>query len=122
MHEQSSKILECCGEHLLYKAALRSHTKTLHKERYSCNLCTRRFCRRALLRRHMSVHNGLKEFSCELCIYATSPKSSLERHQFRIHEIPEKNHRKRTSVSKQSGTSSPSSLGLLPEKRKINRV
>ncbi|XP_013793499.1 gastrula zinc finger protein XlCGF7.1-like [Limulus polyphemus] len=120
MREHSSKILECCGEHFLNKAALRSHTKTLHKEGYICNLCTRSFCRRALLRRHMSVHNGLKEFYCELCIYATSHKGNLERHQFRIHGIPEKKHRKRNSVSKQSGASSSSSLGLSSREEESN--
>ncbi|XP_013793353.1 zinc finger protein 845-like [Limulus polyphemus] len=118
MHKHSSKILECCGEHFLNKATLRSHTKTLHKEGYSCNLCIRRFCRRALVRRHMSAHNGLKEFLCELCTYATSHKSNLEKHQFRIHGIPEKKHRKRNSVSKQSGKSSPSSLGLTSREEK----
>ncbi|XP_013793775.1 zinc finger protein 816-like [Limulus polyphemus] len=121
MHKHCSKILECCGEHFLSKAALRSHTKTLHKEGYSCNLCTRSFCRRALLRRHMSAHNGLKEFLCELCIYATSHKSNLERHQFRIHGIPEKKHRKRNSVSKKLGASSSSSLGLSSREEESNR-
>lgn len=32
----------------------------------------------------MSVHNGIKEFSCKMCSYATSHKSNLERHQ-RVH-------------------------------------
>lgn len=41
--------------------------------------------RRALLKRHMSVHNGLKDYVCSLCAYASSHKSNLDRHIQRVH-------------------------------------
>jgi hypothetical protein len=44
-------------------------------------------CRKALLRRHQTVHNGIKEFSCPKCCYETSHKSNLERHCSRVHNI-----------------------------------
>jgi hypothetical protein len=44
-------------------------------------------CRKALLRRHQTVHNGIKEFSCPKCSYETSHKSNLERHCSRVHSI-----------------------------------
>lgn len=56
-----------------------------HHNGYSCPYCGRRFCRKALLKRHLSVHSGQKDFSCPHCDYATSHKSNLERHK-RIHE------------------------------------
>lgn len=33
----------------------------------------------------MNVHSGQKEYRCELCVYATSHKSNLERHCSRLH-------------------------------------
>lgn len=107
MHETSAAILECCGSRFPNKAALRQHTSAFHVHGYVCNvniyfsrillkpvsdllliflkICGRVFCRRALLRRHHAVHSGFKEFSCQLCDYATSHKSNLERHM-KIHE------------------------------------
>lgn len=52
-----------------------------HYHGYTCFYCGRRFCRKALLKRHLSVHNGQKDFVCTVCDYATSHKSNLERHR-----------------------------------------
>lgn len=73
--------------------------KMFSRCRYICTICSRVFCRRALLRRHHAVHSGFKEFTCSLCDYATSHKSNLERHM-KIHESGDK-----------YSTSSPSSSG-----------
>ncbi|KAK3096094.1 hypothetical protein FSP39_023124 [Pinctada imbricata] len=84
MHYDSSKVLECCGEYFKSKAALRDHVSICHKSGYRCHVCSRNFCRKALLRRHLTVHSGEKDFRCPECPYATSHKSNLERHQ-KIH-------------------------------------
>lgn len=84
MHQDSSKLLECCDIVFKSKALLREHVNVYHRSGYSCSICNRNFCRKALLRRHLSVHNGQKDFHCSSCSYATSHKSNLERHQ-RIH-------------------------------------
>ncbi|XP_046326311.2 zinc finger protein 729-like [Haliotis rufescens] len=81
MHQECSKTLECCGVMFLSKAALRDHVGLFHRGGYRCQICSRNFCRKALLRRHLTVHSGRKDFSCDLCGYATSHKSNLERHQ-----------------------------------------
>lgn len=81
MHQQSSKLLECCGIVFGTKASLREHSMIFHSHGYVCLYCGRRFCRKALLKRHLSVHNGKKDFRCHLCDYATSHKSNLERHR-----------------------------------------
>ncbi|XP_045582024.2 uncharacterized protein [Procambarus clarkii] len=80
MHEISSALLECCGHRFLNKAELRMHTQKCHRDGYHCGVCPRVFCRKALLKRHYSVHSGYREFSCSHCSYATSHKSNLERH------------------------------------------
>ncbi|KAK7090300.1 uncharacterized protein [Littorina saxatilis] len=84
MHQLSTKLLECCGVLFRTKAALREHALIFHYHGYTCFYCGRRFCRKALLKRHLSVHNGQKEFICNVCDYATSHKSNLERHR-RVH-------------------------------------
>lgn len=84
MHQDSSKILECCDTVFKSKALLREHVLLNHRSGYVCKICKRSFCRKALLRRHLSVHNGQKDFRCPFCSYATSHKSNLERHR-KIH-------------------------------------
>lgn len=81
MHQDSSKSLECCGVSFQNKAALRDHNSIFHRGGYRCQICSRNFCRKALLRRHLTVHSGQKDFFCDICGYATSHKSNLERHQ-----------------------------------------
>lgn len=84
MHEICDQILECCGVRFQSKSSFRSHTYVCHKDGYSCAICGRRFCRKALLKRHQSIHNGRKDFVCSDCGYSTSHKSNLERHK-KIH-------------------------------------
>lgn len=81
MHTESSKKLECCGRLFFTKSNLRDHLKTFHRNGYRCSICARVFQRKALLMRHMAVHNDKKEFRCPLCTYETSHKSNLERHK-----------------------------------------
>ncbi|XP_071530048.1 uncharacterized protein [Panulirus ornatus] len=88
MHEVCPALLECCGLRFLNKAELRMHTNKFHRHGYHCDVCNRVFCRKALLKRHYSVHSGYKEFSCHRCNYQTSHKSNLERHM-RVHQKPE---------------------------------
>lgn len=81
MHQTCTKTLECCGILFATKASLREHAMIFHYHGYTCYYCGRRFCRKALLKRHLSVHNGQKDFVCSVCDYATSHKSNLERHR-----------------------------------------
>ncbi|KAL3847320.1 hypothetical protein ACJMK2_018235, partial [Sinanodonta woodiana] len=85
MHQACEKVLECCGVTFSTKSSLREHIMIFHHNGYSCPYCGRRFCRKALLKRHLSVHSGQKDYTCPHCDYATSHKSNLERHK-RIHE------------------------------------
>ena len=81
MHQDCGKPLECCEIHFKSKAALRDHVMMFHRAGYKCRFCGRNFCRKALLKRHLAVHNGQKDFICSVCDYATSHKSNLERHK-----------------------------------------
>lgn len=81
MHTESRKTLECCGRLFFTKSNLRDHLKAFHRNGYICSICARGFQRKALLTRHMMIHNDKKEFRCPLCTYETSHKSNLERHK-----------------------------------------
>ena len=82
MHKEIKDKLECCGIYFLNKASHKEHRQKYHSEGYRCSHspCNHVFARKALLKRHLSVHTGLKDFRCSLCSYETSHKSNLERH------------------------------------------
>ena len=85
MHQECDKVLECCGVVFKNKASLRDHVLIFHSNGYMCRYCGRNFCRKALLKRHLTVHSGQKDYVCTVCDYATSHKSNLERHK-KVHE------------------------------------
>ena len=83
MHEICDKVLECCGQIFANKSQLRNHVLERHRQGYVCGTCGRNFCRKALLKRHITVHSGQKDYVCGICGYATSHKSNLDRHKRR---------------------------------------
>ena len=84
MHEILSEPIECCEQFFTSKAHFRAHVNAEHRCGYHCDTCRRTFCRKALLRRHQSIHSGQKAFVCPICAYSTSHKGNLDRHA-RIH-------------------------------------
>ncbi|KAK3094807.1 hypothetical protein FSP39_006460, partial [Pinctada imbricata] len=107
MHQTCPKLLECCGILFSTKALLREHAMIFHYHGYTCFYCGRRFCRKALLKRHLSVHNGQKDFVCNVCDYATSHKSNLERHRkvhMRQDELPEEESSSHNTSEQDNGT------------------
>ncbi|CAF0754195.1 unnamed protein product [Rotaria sordida] len=84
MHEILSEPIDCCNQLFTSKAHFRAHVNTEHRCGYHCDTCRRTFCRKALLRRHQSIHSGQKTFFCPICSYSTSHKGNLDRH-IRIH-------------------------------------
>lgn len=67
MHDNCDKVLECCGIVFPNKSSLREHVSLRHKEGYICGECGRNFCRKALLKRHVTVHSGQKDYVCSIC-------------------------------------------------------
>ena len=68
-----------------------------------------------MLKRHKSVHDGIKEFICSKCTYATSHKSNLDRHCLKIHKmevIGSKDKIKKQRIIKQQNGKSQSNSSL----------
>lgn len=84
MHEKLSDPIDCCDQLFTSKAHFRAHVNSEHRCGYHCDVCRRTFCRKALLRRHQSIHSGHKAFVCRICSYSTSHKGNLDRHT-RVH-------------------------------------
>ena len=84
MHEILSEPIDCCDQLFISKAHFRAHVNSEHRCGYHCDTCQRTFCRKALLRRHQSIHSGQKAFVCQICSYSTSHKGNLDRHA-RVH-------------------------------------
>lgn len=95
MHEILTEPIDCCHQLFVSKAQFRAHVNAEHRCGYLCDICRRTFCRKALLRRHQSIHSGQKAFVCQICSYSTSHKGNLDRHT-RIHR--HQNEQKNISV------------------------
>ena len=105
MHQDCGKVLECCEIMFRSKAALRDHIMLFHRTGYRCKHCGRNFCRKALLKRHLAVHGGQKEYYCDTCDYATSQRASFDRHT--------RNHALKTPFSSEEDEALESKLGIL---------
>ena len=86
MHQECGKLLECCDIVFPSKASLRDHVMLFHRAGYKCRFCARNFCRKALLKRHLLVHAGHRDFVCTICDFGTNNRDDMDRHK-RLHQI-----------------------------------
>ena len=52
---------------------------------YICEICSKRFCEKWLLSRHLRVHTGERPFKCTLCNYSAGQSFNLKRHMAMKH-------------------------------------
>ena len=56
-------------------------------KKFSCHLCEKSFTDKTNMKRHIiCVHEGIKQFSCHLCEKAFTKKVSMKRHISSVHE------------------------------------
>ena len=113
MTKKENGIFVCrvCGENFKSWVGIRSHTKKRHSDvtRFTCNECgqlfprkskkcyqhinrTCRFCSKvfvcqSILKDHLNVHSGFKQYQCNECSLQFYSKTVLRSHIHRRHEV-----------------------------------
>ncbi|XP_031620318.1 zinc finger protein 181-like [Contarinia nasturtii] len=88
-NDTQRQICETCGKCFNNTHNLKSHVRSVHLDirPHECphNLCNKRFRTRLLLRQHLHVHTGIKEFQCTACAQSFAKQDSLRIHMRKRH-------------------------------------
>ncbi|XP_015115173.1 zinc finger protein 16 [Diachasma alloeum] len=83
---EKTQICQICGKRFFRKADLNTHLNIhLGTNQSVCNICGRKFNHVSNLIRHSRVHAGMKPYPCSICGKRFTQISSVVRHK-RIHE------------------------------------
>jgi uncharacterized Zn-finger protein len=86
-HHKFTKVCDICSLQLSTYASLKNHKKTIHEKikRFSCTECNKAFSAKHTLQFHLNSHSGRKPFSCKFCSFKASDRSSVSKHQKKLH-------------------------------------
>ncbi|GAB6027645.1 hypothetical protein CHUAL_001886 [Chamberlinius hualienensis] len=125
MHTDLKTPLECCGKFYPTKGEYRLHVQRRHKyQGYRCHICPKHFDRKFILKRHLKVHQGIKEFVCPAvnCNYRCNSLSNLNRHS-KIHETSNiRRHSTRKVISLRNVVNSVTIVAGLTVNRHISSI
>ncbi|XP_005097960.1 uncharacterized protein LOC101852766 [Aplysia californica] len=89
-HDTKSCTCNICGKVYKDMYILKMHVKMVHMPAevlFECNICTKKFTRKAHLKRHLRIHDPEKPFKCLICDYRGCERSDISKHML-IHEEP----------------------------------
>ncbi|KAL5010896.1 hypothetical protein ScPMuIL_013201 [Solemya velum] len=89
-HNTNGCTCDICGKVYKDQYILRMHVKMVHMPAevlFECTVCTKKFTRKAHLKRHLRIHDPEKPFKCPHCDYRGCEKSDISKHLL-IHEEP----------------------------------
>lgn len=69
-HVRETVACDECGKELRGKNALKTHKKMMHNKDapvYPCTVCSKSFRSKYKLSEHLSIHTGVKKFTCYFC-------------------------------------------------------
>lgn len=77
-----SKTYKCetCSEEFHNYNDFNTHKKTHGNQRFQCDICQRWFSKRYHLKNHQIIHNGTKNYDCQLCTKKYTNHGNLDRH------------------------------------------
>lgn len=86
-HHKFNKICDICNIQLSTYASLKNHKKTIHDKikAFSCTECPKKFSAKHTLEFHLNTHSGVKPYGCKWCPFKASDRSSVSKHQKKIH-------------------------------------
>ncbi|GFO13802.1 Zinc finger y-chromosomal protein 1 [Plakobranchus ocellatus] len=80
-HDIKSCTCNICGKVYKDMYILKMHIKMVHMPAevlFECDVCSKKFTRKAHLKRHMRIHEPEKPFKCSLCDYRLHYKGKVE--------------------------------------------
>ncbi|XP_060569622.1 zinc finger protein 35-like [Ruditapes philippinarum] len=89
-HTQVGCKCDVCGKVYKDQYVLKMHVKMVHMPAevlFECNVCSKKFTRKAHLKRHLRIHDPEKPFKCPHCQYRGCEKSDIVKHLL-VHEEP----------------------------------
>ncbi|XP_045196595.2 zinc finger protein 236-like [Mercenaria mercenaria] len=89
-HTQVGCKCDVCGKVYKDQYVLKMHVKMVHMPAevlFECNVCSKKFTRKAHLKRHLRIHDPEKPFKCPQCQYRGCEKSDIVKHLL-VHEDP----------------------------------
>ncbi|XP_055953216.1 uncharacterized protein LOC129988948 isoform X2 [Argiope bruennichi] len=89
-HIENGVVCDICGKHYKDHYILKMHIKMVHmpaEVMFTCEICEKKFTRKAHLKRHLRIHAPHRPFKCPFCSYRGCEKSDITKHLL-IHEAP----------------------------------
>ncbi|XP_040570526.1 uncharacterized protein [Lepeophtheirus salmonis] len=86
---EKSVVCDQCGKVLPHRTALTKHIRRSHDKTktYTCPKCNKVFFENYRLKKHLSIHTGVKPFKCSRCKYCCVRKDNVFIHLRRVHKI-----------------------------------
>ncbi|XP_015601963.1 zinc finger protein 2 homolog [Cephus cinctus] len=85
-HEKGNYVCEHCGKCFSYKQNLTTHMQIhapIEDRKHRCSKCDKRFLRKAHLDVHMRIHNGIRPYTCDICLFNFTQLGDMKRHRAR---------------------------------------
>ncbi|XP_071043245.1 uncharacterized protein [Parasteatoda tepidariorum] len=89
-HMNAGCVCKLCGKRYKDHYILKMHIKMVHlpaETMYTCEICNKKFTRKAHLKRHLRIHEPDRPYKCSFCEYRGCERSDITKHLL-VHETP----------------------------------